>query len=52
MKTTNKPFGTPFGKTDTATQPQIVPQQDPKKENLTQGRSKENETFPSIIKDR
>ena len=52
MKTTKKPFGIPFGKMDTPTQPQIVPQQDPKKQNLTQGRSKENETFPYITKDR
>ncbi len=37
---------------NTATQPQIVPQQDPKKQSLTQGRSKENETFPYITKDR
>ncbi len=39
-------------KTNTITQPQIVPQQDPKKENLRQGRSKENETLPYITKDR
>ncbi len=50
MKTTEKTFGIPFGKADTSTQ--VVPQQNPKKQNLTQGRSKENETFPYITKDR
>lgn len=60
MKTKNNTFGTPFGDVyntpfagaDTTPTPQIVPQQDPKKQNLTQGRSKENETFPYIKKDR
>ena len=50
MKTTKKSFGIPFGKMDAATE--VVPQQNPKKQNLTQGRSKENETFPCITKDR